>query len=284
MKKFSFILCSRNDNYCDDPISRLSNTLNFLGDFLYKLNLLDSSECIVADWGSENNFIFESIKLNNYIKTILKYVLIPPQICKNYNDNSPFSQVHALNCCFRRSCGTYIIKLDQDTILGPSLIHWLSSRNKLPNISFSTRRNLTPIQSRLLSNFIVSQNKYKQVPIDNYHYAFNKIVNNSILPFHGGVCGALVLKRDLFEKVSGFNEELVYQNNFEIDLLNRLSSKYSIYNLGLKLDFDIYHQYHSNDDKAYRFSNSNLYRKNVLPNNNKKNWGLINEKLEIFEY
>lgn len=284
MKKFCFILSSRNDYYCGESRDRLTNTLNFLGLFLSKLNLINDSECIVTDWGSEEKFIYQKIELNEYIKKIIKFIVVPNQISDLYNDNSEFSESHALNCAYRKSNSKYIIKIDQDTILGPSLIDWLSSTKKLPSVSFSTRRNLNEKQSSDLSSYIISEEKYNEVDIDNPDYAFNKFVNNSILPFFGGRCGVFILESEIFNNYRGFNEDLIYQNHLVIDFINRLSPNYSIYNLGLKLNFDVYHQHHPIQPQSSRASNSILYRKNILRNYNKDDWGLFNEKLEIYKF
>ena len=283
MKKFAFILCSRNDSYCGQPIVRLTNTLTFLGHFLNKLGIIDESECILTDWGSKQP-LHKKLSLNNDIKKIIKFVNVSSETAEEYNEDSPFSQAHALNCAFQNSESKFIIKIDQDTILGPTFINWLSEQDSFPDISFSTRRNLDQDQSPKFHDYILSEGSYKKVNIDSPHYAYGKFVNNSILPFFGGKDGVLMIRSEIFKNYLGFNEDLIYQNHITIDLINRLIPNYSIYNLGLKLDFDFYHQYHSIDNQIDRVSNSHLYRKNIFPNNNEKNWGLKNKKLEIIKY
>ena len=102
MKKISYVLVSRNDNYCGDSVGRLTTTLNHTGDILFKKGKLDQSEVVLVDWNSPNAPLSEALSLNENIKKILKIVTVTPEVAIKYQKDSPFSEVHAMNCGFRR--------------------------------------------------------------------------------------------------------------------------------------------------------------------------------------
>lgn len=64
--------------------------------------------------------------------------------------------------------------------------------------------------------------------------------------------------------------------------------KTSIYNIGQKTNCDFYHQYHEYPGENLSFpkraKNSLAFRRVIFENNNKENWGLKDESLEIFKY
>ena len=95
----------------------------------------------------------------------------------------------------------------------------------------------------------------------------------------------------------GFNEDFIYMNNMDTELLNRLSRKNDFYDLGLKCDGDFYHLYHSRMDGALtedgqphapktgsRKTNSDLIRRGEIPNNNPFDWGLKNEDIIVYSF
>ena len=98
----------------------------------------------------------------------------------------------------------------------------------------------------------------------------------------------MLVERNIYEEEKGFNEELVYMNQMDVEFFNRLLLKTSIYNIGQKTNCDFYHQYHQypgeNSSFVKRAKNSLAFRRVIFENNNKENWGLKDEILEIFKY
>ena len=126
MIKLSYILVSRNDNYCGDSVGRLQTTLNHTGEILEKNKQLESSEVILVDWASpeQNGPLKKVLELNSSIKKILKIVEVSPAIAKKHQKDSPFSEVHAMNVGFRKSSGQFFGRIDQDTLIGNRFIDW----------------------------------------------------------------------------------------------------------------------------------------------------------------
>jgi len=286
MKKFSFIAVSRNDNYGGDAKKRLENTINLLGDLIIESGHCEIFEIIIVDWGSFLPNLHKVLNINKKIKKLIKFIIVPFGIVNYYNRESCFSEVHAMNCGFRRMSGDFFIRIDQDTIVGERFIKYLIESDEIPSVAFSGRRDFDKDQDRSINYYknIIKSEKSLEVPIIHYENAYNNLKKGNFSCFYGGAVGCLMVKRKAFEKVSGFNEELVFLNQMDVDLFNRLSVHYNIYNLGLKVDFDFYHQYHDRSDNLSRAPNSIAYRREVLPNNNPIDWGLNSEDLEVYQY
>ena len=301
--KASFTLNARNDSYCGGATNRLSNTLNFLGEVLYETKNIDNAECILVDWGSEEP-LRNILKLKKEIKSIIKIVNVPKNTAEKFQKDSPYSEVHAMNCSFRNGSGKYFLRIDQDTLVGYRFMDWFF--NELdekdygfdwPKVAFSGRRNLSPNESLDFKNIIKNNRESKKIEILhplNYKNFFWP--TPSIVPFYGSAVGIMMVERNLFEKYRGFNEELIYMNQMDTEFLNRLCQENEIYNLSQKTENDFYHQHHQRFESAAsdaqvhakgsgkRKTNSLLYRNNLFPNPNGEDWGLVNEKLEIYTY
>ena len=50
---------------------------------------------------------------------------MPPSVVKANNISGPLSEVHALNTAIRRASGEFLLRLDQDTIIGPNFTYFL---------------------------------------------------------------------------------------------------------------------------------------------------------------
>ena len=301
--KGSYLLVARNDYYCGDSVGRLCNTLNFLGEALNKTNNLDASECVLVDWASPDKPLKDILpeKLNEYIKSILKIVTVPPLIAQKYQKDSPFSEVHAMNCGFRHISGKYFMRIDQDTLVGYRFIDWFYNEFEVkdygfdwPKAAFSGRRNLSTQESLDFRRIIKNQKLSKEVEILHPLNYYNSIVPKPmVVPFYGSAVGIMIVERDLYIKEKGFNEELIYMNQMDTEFLNRIANKQTIYNLSQKIENDFYHQHHDRFEAAAsdsqihaagtgkRITNSLLYRNNIFENKNSESWGLKNEKLKV---
>lgn len=284
MIKFSYVLVSRNDLYCGNSILRLTNTLNFLAEILNSQGFLEQSECVLVDWGSMEVPLHKILKLNDITKKITKSIVVPYKTASRYNQDSNFSEVHAMNCGFRNISGNYFLRIDQDTLVGPRFTKWINTCNNLPKLAFSSRRDLSEKQSLNFKKYILTEENNELVETKHHSHSYNNIINGKILPFWGSAVGVMMVERKEYEKEKGFNEELIYMNQMDVEFINRLLLKNKIYNLGLKTNFDFYHQYHEISSRKNIKTNPLHYRRELIKNNNDKNWGLKQEKLEIFKF
>ena len=294
MKKISYVLVSRNDNYCGDSVGRLRTTLNHTGNILALKGRLEESEVVLVDWNSSKEPLKEVLSLNDNIKKILKIVTVPPHIAHKHQKDSPFSEVHAMNCGFRRMSGEYFARIDQDTLIGERFIDFFYNEFnvvdrgfKWPSVLFSGRRNLSPDQSLTPQDYIYGDISYSIEICHANNYYSRVTPPGAAFAFYGGAVGILIVHKDLFIKERGFNEDMIYMNNMDTELFNRLSLGNSIYNLGLKIESDFYHLFHERNDGAEgdatqpfvselgnRKTNSVDFRNNRFGNPNLENWGL----------
>lgn len=306
-KKISYVIVSRNDSYCGDSVGRLTNTLNHTGQILFDNEVLDESEVVLVDWASPNpeETLFDVLRLNIHIKKILKIVTVPKDLANQYQKDSPFSEVHAMNVGFRRMCGKYFARIDNDTLIGNRWIKWFyHDREKLSyevKLAFSGRRNLSEQQSKglnykqIITNDLIS----RSVEICHDHNHFTRLMPHSkIYPFYGGAVGVMLVERDLYQSYKGFNESLIYMNNMDTEFINRMvMGDHDVFNLSLCTDADFYHQHHVRSEGAagdntqphakehgVRKTNSDETRYKILENKNLDDWGLNNEKLEYQYY
>ena len=308
MIKLSYILVSRNDNYCGDSVGRLQTTLNHTGEILEKNKQLDSSEVILVDWASpkQNGPLKKVLELNSSIKKILKIVEVPPPIANKHQKDSPFSEVHAMNVGFRHSSGKFFGRIDQDTLIGNRFIDWFYKDFHVkdfgfewPLVAFSGRRNLSDAQSVHYKNYVYDDTLSRTVEICHPNNFYSRLLPDAkhMFLFYGAAVGILLVERELYEKAKGFNEDFIYMNNMDTEFLNRLRTGNSFYNLGLKCDADFYHLNHSRRDGAMqdtsqphldgdgsRKTNPVLIRHQQISNNNPPDWGLNSEDLTVFIY
>ena len=306
MKKISYILVSRNDSYCGDSVGRLVNTLNHLGSLLAKNKVLEESEVVLVDWASPEAPLLITLQdiLNDEISGILKLVTVSPKVAKKYQKDSPFSEVHAMNCGFRRMSGKYFARIDQDTLVGQRFINWFYKDFEVndhgfdwPKVAFCSRRNLTLAQSKPhnFKGLILDPVLSKTIEICHEQNHYGRLTDGEIFqPIYGGAVGILLVERGVYEKHKGFNENMIYMNNMDVEFFNRLVAEEPLYNLNLKINADFYHQHHSRADGAKndstqphsqhegsRQTNPLAFRNKAKNNVNRENWGLKDAKLPI---
>ena len=117
MSVLSLILCSRNDQYMGNSRWRLETTLNYLAQRIRELGRENDVDVLVADWGSDIP-LSEVLQLSPAAAKIVSWLLIPPEIARPLQKDSPFPEVLALNAAARRATGEYIGRIDQDTLVG----------------------------------------------------------------------------------------------------------------------------------------------------------------------
>ena len=306
MKRISYILVSRNDNYNGDSVGRCINTVNHACEIITKNNVVDESEVVLVDWCSRSGSLKESIasRLVPETKGLLKIVTVPPDIADKHQGDSPFSEVHAMNVGFRQMEGKHFARIDQDTLIGQRFMDWFYHEYEVkdygwtwPRAAFCSRRNLSEDQSHhsVFRDYIYDQDLAMKVDICHEHNHYSRLMpNEQIFPFYGGAVGVMMVDRDCYLEHKGFNEDLVYMNSMDTEFLNRIAAKEEIYNLCLAIDGDFYHQYHGRSDGASndttqphaqqegeRKTNDLDIRNKMIDNPNPDNWGLLDEDLEV---
>jgi hypothetical protein len=288
----SLILCSRNDEYMGNSCWRLETTLNYVADQVVAMGRVKDVEVLVADWGSEIP-LREVLRLTPAAARIVSFILIPPEIARPLQKDSPFPEVLALNAAARRANGVYIGRIDQDTLVGRRFLQVFF------DLYEGKQKLEVPLESALLfSNlrmvpYRLAVHCPSTLMVEQFIERFGRNLKVEITlraPFYYHGVGIWLLSNVLWRECGGYDEEMLYMNSMEIDMIRRLLQKYAIVNLGRIVDFDFYHLEHYHPWVPRR---SSFYRKTnrfnkdapkgVFHPNNEK-WGMVEYPLRAVPY
>ena len=139
------------------------------------------------------------------------YFIVPPSTVNANKIGGAMSEVQAINTAIRRASGEFILRLDQDTIIGPNFTYFLVQA--LGNSSIllgddiiwwsSRRESLREDYEAIIRNPVQAiTNKGR----DNFQiYDFGKLT--SVLDGVGAV-GVLGMSKRLWTSVEGYDERL----------------------------------------------------------------------------
>lgn len=225
---------------------RLETSLNYLGRRVTELGRNEDIEVLVTDWGSETP-LSEVVHLGDEARRLTSFIHVPGDIALSLQKDSHFPEVLALNAAVRRASGKFIGRIDQDTLVGKKFLqtffNWVEVE-QAPDFElnhallFANRRE---IPLRFTSTSPSIDNIERFVLSCGSLLPFRKSDDR---PFWSYEVGIWLLHRDLWNESRGYNEELIYFNWMETEMLRRLNLKYPIVNLGELVDFDFYHLGH----------------------------------------
>jgi hypothetical protein len=218
--KISYVIASRNDAFCGDPMARLLAVLRRI------VEIASDYEVIVSDWGSEVP-IYEVLRKRLPRAGTIRFLHVPVSVTRRFA--TPFSEVHALNAAVRRSRGVFVGRLDQDILIGQQFARWLADELSTadPRAYFSVRRELPPGVMRVQPTAPIWWNWPADYPV-----------------FFLGAVGILLAPRALWHRTQGYDETKCFRNHIEHDLCVRFWSLASLENLGALLNCDFYHIWH----------------------------------------
>ena len=264
---------------------RIQTTLNYVADQVESLGRQNDIEILVADWGSELP-LQEVLQLTPAAAKITSFLLIPPDVARPLQKDSPFAEVLALNAAARRARGAYVGRIDQDTLVGRRFLEVFfglhDGRQKLEvpldrALLFSNVR-MVPyrfgVRSPSLSavKWLVAKfGERMKVEITSAH------------PFYWYSVGIWLVAKDIWHACGGFDEEMLYMNGMEINMILRLLPKYPMVNLGEMTGYDFYHLEHYHPfvprmSSVHRKVNSH-WRLDFNPNG--ADWGLAQYSLTV---
>ena len=286
----SLFLCSRSDEYQGNSRWRLQTALNYLGQAARQLGREEDVEVIVADWGSETP-LRDLLKLTPEAARIVSFMLIPPDIARVEQKDSPFPEVLALNAAARRAKGKYLGRIDQDTLVGTHFLEtffWLYEKPRL----LTPLKNAMLLSNRRRISVRFTSHSPSLWAVDRFVRLFSRFLPlmDPLPPhlFYQSYVGIWLLHRDLWYECGGYDERFIYMDWQEVDMMLRLSPKYTLINLGELTNHDMYHLDHGPARvawSAHRNRKCNPVRdldnlpEEAYPNN--ENWGLIQYPLEI---
>ena len=291
----SLILCSRNDEYMGNSRWRLETTLNYAGERIEALGRAEDVEILVTDWGSEAP-LRNAVGLKPAAARIVSFITVPPALARALQQDSPFPEVLALNAAARRACGSYIGRIDQDTLVGERFLR----------LFFEWVEGVRPLQMRgvTLETALLFANR-RSVP---YHFAAGAPSLGSVTrfirlfgerlsvwrenPATGHVfwtsyVGIWLAHRNLWHECGGYDERLIHYNWMEADMICRLRQRYSVVDLGELIDHDFYHLEHFHSRAAWVARSHSISNPSVdvekpcsILHPNAETWGLHHHPLE----
>lgn len=283
----SIFIPARNDGFMKNFNYRIETTVNYMASNLEKLGRLDEVELIIVDWGSEVP-LHQVLQVNESAKKILRYIIVPPDIAVPAQKDSDFPIVLAQNVALRRARGIYHMQTDSDVMFPKDFFI------KLFDVLESGQTLLGPVEKVFFS----SQRRHipweviASCPPMELLDAYNEKHGPIYLCDDGGefgycATGMMMMHRNLWAEVSGYDETLVHWGWMEIDLGMRVTRKYPWCCVSKNLDMMLYHMEHyaKNDRgsgavqrKCNPMSRENAFRPNG------QNWGLAQYVLPEYSY
>ena len=294
--QLSLILCSRNDRYMGDSLWRLNMTLNYTARKVRELGRQNDVEIIVSDWGSSVP-LREVVQLTEEASRIVSFLHIPQEIALPLQKESPFPEVLALNAAARRARGRFIGRIDQDTLAGAGFLARfleMCDTDKGFTIGRDGTAVTVPLDRALMFatrrgipyRFVVGYPDLSQIErlingFGAYLPIANRYMGQSIV--HTDV-GIWMFHRDLWFECGGYDERLIFMNEMDPEMGDRLKTKYTLVDLGEEVSYDFYHldHYHPRNvrtSSAYRKVNARPESKGMNPNG--AHWGLGNHDLQL---
>ena len=283
MVKLSLIISTRNDDFYEDNLKRLSKTVNTNLYFLDKLGLISDVEFNIIDWGSKKPLSEDLRILKNFTNKVNFFHIDKDTADKNseFYPNK-FNLDIPPNIGVRVSKGEFIIQATSDQIFSRTswynLLNILNNENKF---NFNLNNTILYVPRK-----IIEYDFYKKNPsietleefLDHSNSSYMQVKNSNF--FIGGGY-SLLCKRKILYDVGGINSE---KNNIgtgnDWDLNARLKK------LGIKqMDTSIF------GVAFYKFPSSSISQRNkvltsgktrnapsapikIFPND--ENWGLKN--------
>lgn len=266
---------------------RLATTINYLSEKVFSLGRQSEVEIVVADWGSEIP-ISNVLQLSTKSASITHFVHIEPSIAKEKQQDSPFGEVYALNAAARQCKGQYIGRIDQDTLVAEEfLISFFDVHSGKSNPGFDLSNSyMFAARKQLPYAFVKKEPELTEIDwcVKRFH---NWIFSEELKFCHwASPVGILMMHRDMWEDLGGYDERLIYYWFMDVDLGTRLIKKYPIVNIGKAFGYHLFHLEHIRQGFKFRHSHRKLnpdwsksFDKPVL-NPNGTEWGLSEYNLQ----
>ncbi|HUS22408.1 MAG TPA: hypothetical protein VMZ66_10400, partial [Aeromicrobium sp.] len=228
-----------------NSVWRLQTALNYAGNRVGALGLDHQVEIIVTDWGSETP-LADVVELTPAAARIVSFLSVPPALARELQHDSPFPEVIALNIAARRARGQYIGRIDQDTLVGDRFLRWMSGSAQSgvatpgtqlrTTLVFANRRNI-PYRLAVLCPRLPIVERFVKWFGDWLWIEYGRVIYRNAV-------GVWLAHRDLWRECGGYDERMIYMNDMEIDMVERLLPKYPIMDLGAQIGYDFYHLDH----------------------------------------
>jgi len=281
----TLVIASRNDRHMGDSVWRLQTALNYTARSAAQAGRLHDVEILVTDWGSETP-LRTVLRLSPAAAGIVSFLHVPPDEARRLQGDSPFPEVLALNAAVRRGRGTYIGRIDNDT-----LVHRRFLDQLLRLVDGDRTINGVPLDSALIFTnrrqipyrFAERRPPFWQVDWFIRKYGPRLLVQSGEAfgqPFYYGATGILLLHRSLWMKATGYDESLLYWGWMEQDMIHRLRGEHGLVDWDRLYGCEFYHLEHYNPRvRRVTTRRGNTARATLVMRPNGPSWGLVDREL-----
>jgi hypothetical protein len=264
-----------------EPMWRLATSINYVSENIFLLGREQEVEIIVSDWGSSVP-IAKVLKLTEMSSTITQFLPIPEDKARELQKDSPFAEVFALNAAARASSGLFIGRIDQDTLVEKNFIsRFFDAFEKKEDFGINLNEcYMFAARKQLPYTFVKKYPTMADITYTINH--FKKWIFSEELKFcfWASPVGILLMHRNIWYEVGGFDERLIYYWFMDVDLGTRIIKKYPIYNIGELFGYDFFHLEHMKSGFRFRHSHrkinpswSKSFKKPTM-NPNGIDWGM----------
>ena len=283
MPLLSLVLCSRNDDYGGNARWRIETALNYLALQAHRLGRLAEIEVVVSDWGSSTPLRC-AVTLTRAAASITRFLETPAELAQALQKDSPFAEVLANNAAIRRASGTYIGRIDQDTLVGSGLLERCLNYAGGKVAPFCGIESGFLFCGRRAIPFDFARRSPQLDAVDAFVKRYGRMLSPEGLcqrPFFDAPVGLVLLHRAVWHHYRGYDERLLYWGFMETDLALRMAGALEVVNLEPFLGRDLYHLGHSPRRICVttRRKNPRRYPSDRVPNSSA--WGLAAHHLEL---
>jgi hypothetical protein len=301
-KVLSWMYAGSNDDYGGQPMTRLGASLKALLWGLFEYELAEISEIIIVEWtsvsvtqhicdSSEMDVICRSddkecgdlstSEASFSVSQVLLRVLAVNQEQTMHHVHPPLtrmSEVHALNAAAQRARGAFLLRLDQDTLVGPSFMRFLRAEMfaSWPHIHqpwFGGRRDCDEQTSPLITEDPVAFLLTEDDTVSSW-------AGSDSEHKMGGPVGVLGLPAWLWRAIRGYDESYIAWGHMELEMYNRLTYVAEVLPLSRHTDMSIpfYHLAHNKSSLTEPTRHENSFHESIdrlgVSKVNSKTWGL----------
>jgi len=283
MAILTFVLCSRNDGYRGNSLWRLQTTLNYLAHEASSIGRLEDVEVIVSDWGSRVP-LRNAVRLSPEAAKATKFLEVPVDLASERQGDSPFSEVIANNAAIRRARGSFVGRIDQDTLVGSEFLERFFDAVDAGEIDNAPIRDALLFVGRRSVPFRFSSRSPSFEAVVDFVEKYRNVLpreGRGQLPWFDAPVGAMILHRGLWHEYGGYDERLIYWGFMETDLAMRVRRKHPVVDLEPVIGCDFYHLAHS---RRRRLSPSRKTNPRVRPtcqSPNDATWGLADRQVRL---
>lgn len=279
MKRYTFIYATRNDFYCGDAPLRLITSLRALTSQLARCDdLKHEVEILVIDWNSPTNgtLLTHPYFAHDQFEIDVTFIEVPKETAIKYS-TSGVSEVHAYNVGARLAQGIFLLRMDQDIVVGQRFISFLQTHTTTDLLSsrkawWCSRKETHP---RYMLRGEQAWNEFMSSPctfVNTYGDALPMWYQQKFFDGVGAV-GVFGMSKRVWYELEGYNESMTGWGHMENEMALRMKQcDIRWRNIHDDIQCDCYHIWHSTAHGR------NINESTTFPERNQSlTWGCIED-------